>query len=289
MKQYSILSQSNRHSFLKSILAYTIFVTLILLTSCSGKNTGTTKDNNMISLDNAKITWIKDNLQERTMERELFSDASDKLIDSLGLQKGIPASISVFLLQKDNKNILFDTGNGFSDSRLIPTLGNIGIKPEDINYIFLTHMHGDHIGGLIKDNSKVFKNAIVYVSKKEFDTWVCDTIQNGETPQTIFADLYKTNINFFEYSDTLPCEIIARNGTGHTPGHTIFEIDKLLVVGDLIHGEALQLAHPEICANYDMDKKSAITTRIKYLKYAKEKNKLIAGMHLSKGFIDFRK
>lgn len=289
MKQYSILSQSNRHSFLKSILADTIFVTLILLTSCNGKNTDITKNNNMISLDNAKITWIKDNLQERTMERELFSDASDKLIDSLGLQKGIPASISVFLLQKDNKNILFDTGNGFSDSRLIPTLENIGIKPEEINYILLTHMHGDHIGGLIKDNFQVFKNAIVYVSKKEFDKWVCDTIQNGETPQTRFAELYKTNINFFEYGDTLPCGIIAKNGTGHTPGHTIFEINKLLVVGDLIHGEALQLTHPEICANYDMDKKGAIATRIKYLNYAKEKNKLIAGMHLPKGFIDFRK
>ena len=41
---------------------------------------------------------------------------------------------------------------------------------------------------------------------------------------------------------------------GHTPGHTVYKVGKLLVIGDLFHGYALQKDHPEICAQYDMDK-----------------------------------
>ena len=65
-----------------------------------------------------------------------------------------------------------------------------------------------------------------------------------------------------------------------TPGHTVFQANKLLVIADLIHGAALQLEHPEICATYDMDKEKAVKSRKCFLQYAKDNGLTMAGMHL---------
>ena len=86
-------------------------VALAVMTGCSGnasKKAETTMSENKertmegvktIETDGMKVTWIQDNAQERLMERTLFADASDALIDSLGLQNGVPATISVFVLE----------------------------------------------------------------------------------------------------------------------------------------------------------------------------------------------
>lgn len=104
-----------------------------------------------IELDNMTITWLGDNAKEKFMPISLFKDAPDSIIKQRQLQNGIPASISAFLVQTEGKNILFDTGNGFTDSRLLINLQKAGLSTNDIQYIYLTHLHGDHIGGMIKD------------------------------------------------------------------------------------------------------------------------------------------
>ena len=53
-----------------------------------------------LQLDGVKVTWIQDNAKERLMERTLFADASDELIDSLKLADGIPSSMSTFLVKR---------------------------------------------------------------------------------------------------------------------------------------------------------------------------------------------
>ena len=85
---------------------------------------------------------------------------------------------------------------------------------------------------------------------------------------------------FDYYQDTLPGGVAAMEAVGHTPGHTVFQVGRLLVVGDLFHGLALQLAHPEICAIYDMDKEKAVETRKRFIRYAQENELTMAGLHL---------
>ena len=118
-----------------------------------------------LTLDGMKVTWIRDNAKARLMPRTLFPDASDVQIDSLSLQNGVPASISTFLVEKDGVRMLFDTGMGAPDSRLLEGLKALHIHPEDINYLFITHFHGDHIGGMMKNDSVVFPRAEVYASQ----------------------------------------------------------------------------------------------------------------------------
>ncbi|MBD8980906.1 MAG: MBL fold metallo-hydrolase [Bacteroides cellulosilyticus] len=232
-----------------------------------------------LQLDGVKVTWIQDNAKERLMERTLFADASDELIDSLKLADGIPSSMSTFLVETDGDRILFDTGMGAPDSRLLSGLASLGVTPADIKYLYLTHFHGDHIGGMMKGDSIVFPNAEVYASKVEYDAWLkMSSERNAQVVKTMNA--YKDRLHLFEFGETLPGNVVTMNAEGHTPGHTVYQAGKLLVIADLIHGAALQLEHPEICAAYDMDKDAAVKSRKHFLWYAKENGLTMAGMHL---------
>ena len=232
-----------------------------------------------LQLDGVQVTWIQDNAGEHFMPRTVFPDISDALIDSLSLQNGIPASISTFLVETNGIRILFDTGIGAPDSRLLIGLKSLGIEPTDIKYLYLTHFHGDHIGGMMKGDSVVFPNAEIYASQTEYDAWLkMPADRNAQVVKTM--DAYKSRLHLFEFGDTLPGNIVTMNAVGHTPGHTVFQVGKLLVIGDLIHGAAFQVEHPEICASFDMDKEAAVKSRKQYLQYAKDNRLTIAGMHL---------
>lgn len=273
-------------------LKYWVFASVaLLMTGCgSGAKKQTNEEVSMdstkvecdglktLQLDGLKVTWIQDNAGEHFMKRELFPDAGDSLIASLNLQDGIPATTSTFLVEKDGVRILFDAGVGGEKSRLLSGLASLGIMPADIGYLYLTHFHGDHIGGMMKGDTVVFSNAEVYASKMEYDGWLkMSADRNAQVVRTM--DAYKDCLHLFEFGDVLPGDVVTINAVGHTPGHTVFQIGKLLVVGDILHGAALQMEHPEICAAFDMNKDDAVKSRKYILKYAKDNGLTMAGMH----------
>ena len=238
-----------------------------------------------ITLSNgATVTWIQDNDGERLMPRSLFSDASDSLYNSLNMPDGIPASVSTFLVKVDGQYILFDAGLGASmGGQMAKRLEALGVNPDSIGLIYLTHFHVDHIAGLIaKDESgndvKAFKNAAVYAGKVEYDAWMNDIPKNDL--QKNVMGIYKDNLHLFAFGDTLPHGVLALDAVGHTPGHTAFQLSNLLIVGDLMHGYALQKDHPDINSNYDMDKPKSAESRKRIMQYASDNKLLMAGMHL---------
>lgn len=231
----------------------------------------------------AKVTWIQDNQGEKLNPRSLFSDASDSLYASLNLPDGIPASVSVFLLQADGKNILFDAGLGAFGGQMLDRLAALDVAPDKIDLIYLTHFHADHIAGMIAKDSagkdvKVFNNATVYAGKVEYDAWMNDIPKNDL--QKAVMGIYKDKLHLFAFGDSLPHGVLALDAVGHTPGHTVFQISNLLVIGDLMHGYALQKDHPEINSNYDMDKEKSIESRKRIMQYARDNKLTMAGMHL---------
>ena len=214
------------------------------------------------------------------MPRTLFADAPDSLVSSLGLENGIPSSVSTFLMEKkDSYVMLFDTGNGAPDSRLMDGLAQMGLSPADGRYLYLTHFHGDHIGGMMRADTVVFPNAEVYASKVEYDAWMqMPDEQKALVVKTMEA--YKNRLHLFQFGDTLPGGVVALEAVGHTPGHTVFQAGKILVVGDLMHGVALQKEHPEFCAE------ASVATRKRILKYVRDNGLTMAGMHfLAPGII----
>ena len=244
-----------------------------------------------ITLSNgASVTWIQDNEGEKLNPRSLFSDASDSLYNSLNMPNGIPASVSTFLVKVDGKYILFDAGLGAFGGQLQKRLAALGVNPDSIGLIYLTHFHVDHISGLVAKNdagndTKSFKNAVVYAGKVEYDAWMND-IPKNDLQKNIMA-LYKDSLHLFAFGDTLPHGVLAMDAVGHTPGHTAFQLANLLIVGDLMHGYALQKDHPEINSNYDMDKPKSAESRKRIMQYASDNKLLMAGMHLPPpGFVE---
>ena len=231
----------------------------------------------------ASVTWIQDNESEKLNPISLFGDVSDSLVESLNMPEGIPASISTFLLQADGKNILFDAGLGAFGGKMLSRLAALGINADNIDIVYLTHFHVDHIAGLVEKDAagidtKTFKNASIYAGKVEYDAWMEHIPKNDL--QKMVMELYRDSLHLFAFGDSLPHGVLAIDAIGHTPGHTAFQVSNLLIIGDLMHGYALQKDHPEINSNYDMDKEKSIESRKRIMQYAKDNKLLMAGMHL---------
>lgn len=231
----------------------------------------------------ASVTWIQDNESEKLNPISLFGDVSDSLVESLNMPEGIPASVSTFLLQVDGKNILFDAGLGAFGGKMLSRLAALGINADNIDIVYLTHFHVDHIAGLVEKDAagidtKAFKNASIYAGKVEYDAWMEHIPKNDL--QKMVMELYRDSLHLFAFGDSLPHGVLAIDAIGHTPGHTAFQVSNLLIIGDLMHGYALQKDHPEINSNYDMDKEKSIESRKRIMQYAKDNNLLMAGMHL---------
>ena len=244
---------------------------------------------------NFTITWLSGLNEPKNSPTTLFPKLTPEIIKELGLEKGVEGSMSAFLLEAEGKKALFDTGlNESMSTGIQDRLKELKISPDEIDYVFLTHFHLDHIGGLVdaKDNI-YFKNAKVYTSKEEYDGWIKNMPADKNGLQVKIMKIIEKQLVKFDFNDTFPLGLKPLKAFGHTPGHTVYRKDDLLIIGDLIHGQDIQFKYPEICATYDHDENASIVTRKNILKYAEENKLFVAGMHLKysnssmyKGFYD---
>lgn len=226
-------------------------------------------------VSDVEIIPVQDNPAPRLMPRALFSEAPDSLFEALGLQDGIPSSVCAFLAKVDGKNVLFDAANGAPDSRLMHVIDSCGVTPDAVDYIFITHLHGDHIGGLMQDGEAAFPNAELYINKVEYEAWMA----NPQESLLAITKAYEGRLKTFAIADQLPCGVEAIEAYGHTAGHTVYKVGSNLIVGDIMHGVALQLDYPQYCARFDADHEQSIKTRNEILQMGKEQGLKLYGMH----------
>ena len=221
---------------------------------------------------NFSLVWLSGMNTAKSSPTSLFPKLTPELIKELGLENGIEGSMSAFLLEAEGKKALFDTGLNEKVSKgILERLQELKISTDEIDYVFITHFHGDHIGGLLDGNDNiVFKNAKIYVSKEEYDGWINKMPADKNALQVKTMKICEKQVVQFDFKDTLPLGIKPLQAFGHTPGHTVYRKDDLLIIGDLIHGEKIQFKHPEICATYDQDEAKSIEARKNILKYAEE-------------------
>jgi len=236
------------------------------------------------------VTIIQD--MPGTMAVELFSGPASEQERLQYFTNGVAeAGFNVFLLRAGGKNVLFDTGLGTmrqTPGRLWELLAGLGSPPEAVDLVLLTHMHGDHIGGLMQGAKKAFPKAKILVAKAELEFWLnLAEKEPGNANAAMvkaIAEAYGADMQLFAYGDTLLPGVTALNAAGHTPGHTVFQLEAdgktLLIIGDLIHSAPLQFALPGECARFDMHVPLAVADRKRFLELAAEKNLHIAGMHL---------
>ncbi|MDR3273067.1 MAG: MBL fold metallo-hydrolase [Flavobacteriaceae bacterium] len=194
-----------------------------------------------------------------------------------------PLAINAFLVQQNGENFLFDTGLGIN---LVGNLKSHGVLPEQISKIFITHCHGDHIGGLLNEGEIVFPHAEILINRIEYNYWT----QEGNELFAQVANRYKEKIKLFDLdenrseNDLLYSDIQPVAAYGHTPGHTMYligtEENQTLVWGDLTHVIPLQMPHPEQSVTYDVNPQQAAETRQRIFKFLSENHIKVAGMHL---------
>ena len=254
-----------------------------------------------LQLGKFEVTALNDGIFELPMDK-LLRDTTPQAVEQ-ALQHdflGLPVTTSVngFLVNTGAKLVLIDTGTGAPGpavGRLVANLEASGYRPEQVDEILITHMHGDHIGGLTHDGQRVFPNAVVRMAKAEADYWLSESAMAKAPPDK--RDGFKTamailkpyveagRLKPFDGDTEVEPGIRAVVTAGHTPGHAIYRIaseGKTLVLwGDLIHSASVQFAHPEVAIGFDSDSPTAIVQRKKAFAEAAQTGELDGAAHLS--------
>jgi glyoxylase-like metal-dependent hydrolase (beta-lactamase superfamily II) len=253
-------------------------------------------------LGDFEITAISDGTITIPLDQLLTNTTPEVVQEVLARNSLTPqyeVSINSFLINTGTRLLLIDTGAGHlfgpnAGGRLVSNLRAAGYKPEDIDGVLLTHIHGDHSGGLTIDGKAVFPNALIYVDKHEADFWLTKANEAGVEARHrhIFAEaaaafapyLASGKLRTFGNGTELFPGIRPLAMPGHTPGHSIYLVEsrgqKIQIWGDLVHVKEIQFPLPEVTISFDVDAPAAAKQRIKAFADAAKQGYWIAGAHI---------
>jgi len=223
---------------------------------------------------------------QRQGNTRILKNTTDEIIKQTAPDGTYPSATNCFLIQSANgkNNTLIDAGT--NATKLLENLASIGVKPEDITEILITHTHGDHIGGLMKDGKFAFPNATIFISEKEHN--YC--IEKENKSYIAVTEAYKIKTiepnKLNKITNSVLPDIFAIESYGHTPGHTVYLLNlkknnKLLIWGDLTHAMAVQMPYPKVAVTYDTNPDEAVVSRLKILDYVAKNKISVAGMHIA--------
>ncbi|MEW9921190.1 MBL fold metallo-hydrolase [Marimonas sp. MJW-29] len=159
--------------------------------------------------------------------------------------------------------VLFDTG--LNPDGTLAALQAAGYSADQVDIVVLTHMHGDHIGGLMQGDAPTFANARYVTGQAEYDHWAAAGNEGFDGKVKPLAD----KMTFLGDGGSVASGITAMAAFGHTPGHMNYLIEsdgKQLYLGaDFANHYVWSLAHPDWEVKFDMDKEAAAATRRRVL------------------------
>ena len=261
-------------------------VIFVLLLGCIGAHSLSAESDGIFLRKVGKFEVFMLVESERDGNTKILEGVDEEFLADYIPETGFKHTANAFLIKTGKMNILVDTGTGINGV-IIDKIKKLGVQPEKIDAILVTHLHGDHFGSLQKDGKANFPRAKIYLSANERDYFTRTNVNEGAraalAPYGSRVVSIEPGVLGSKIKPLIP-GITAIANYGHTPGHTVFLVenskDKLIIAGDFLHIALVQFAHPEISASYDMDRERAAVSRRQILEYA-AKNKIpIGGMHI---------
>jgi len=211
---------------------------------------------------------------------------------------GLPAdklslSIQPLLVKSADRVLLFDTGAGANmgpgSGSLFASLTAAGVDPLSVTDVFISHAHGDHVGGLLNaEGAPAFPNAVIHISAAE---WAFLRGMNAEAAANVaiarhaalIAAIEPRVAGFAPNADIIPGVVSAVEIRGHTPGHSGYLItsgqSSLLYVGDAMHHFVVSVQKPEWAVNFDADATTAEASRADLLARSADSGQRIYAVH----------
>ncbi len=223
---------------------------------------------------------------------------TDAVLARSFLANPVEASINVFLLEIGTRRVLVDTGSGDlfgpgNGGKLVESLKAAGADPGQIDDILLSHVHGDHSGGLVRDGRMIFTKAVIHVGKADVDFF----LDSANGPRTgydahYFVEAAKTLKPYADAGRVKPFTgrtavlpgIVAEVHAGHTPGSAFYTLEsrgeQIVFIGDIVHVGAVQFANPAVTITFDVDPAKAALVRKQAFATFTRARTLIAAPHL---------
>ncbi|WP_426703043.1 MBL fold metallo-hydrolase [Rhodanobacter sp. Col0626] len=253
-------------------------------------------------LGDFEVTALSDGTIDFPMGQLLIGASSEEIKASyrkMFQQLPVELSMNQFLINTGSKVVLVDAGAGaFYGPTLGNTIGNLraaGYAPEQVDVVVITHMHVDHIGGLVQNGQRAFPNAVLRVDKADYDYWMnrANEARASEAVRINFDVAQKTfgpyrvagKLQLFHGNTRIAPGIRAVPQPGHTPGHSFLVVEnkgaKLVLWGDVVHSAALQFRDPSVRIAWDSDDRKAEHVREAAFADAARNGYLVGAAHLS--------
>ena len=210
-------------------------------------------------------------------------------------------SLNQVLVRSGKQTVLIDAGLGMDPNLNLPRAGQLlkrldgaGIDLGAVTDIVLTHMHMDHVGGLIVPGvqERLRPDLRIHVAAAEVKFWESPDFTRVAMPEGFpdalrsaakrFATMYRSNLRLFDAEKEVAPGVIAQRTGGHTPGHCIVRIvsgdDRLTFAGDAIF--AVGFEHPDWFNGFEHDPEEAARARVRLLKELAETGELLVATHM---------
>lgn len=281
-------------------MLHKLFTVVALSMACFGLVNGET-----VAFGDATVCSIYDGYFD--IDQRMFVNADPANLQQL-LEDSNTACVSPLVVRTQVYGFLVDTGDllvlvdsgcglrcGANTGLLTENLNNAGYNPADIDLVLITHLHPDHVGGLLTANGDLaFPSATVCLSEIEASYWCnraneVNAIDDAKPCFALAIEMLapyaaKGQLRQLAQDAEIAPGIQAVSAIGHTPGHTAFlfssQGEQLLLWGDLVHSAGIQFAQPGYFVFFDSNGPQAAASRLKIFEQVADQPILIGGAHM---------